>query len=122
MKRSVQTFSVAFVVFLAVGLYQAWEQRRHEDKYDFLLTLTAEYIDRHLERPLLHPPAFSYRCNSQQLFRYDIDAASFLELNVNPLPAAGPLKSSLSNVEIASLMTRLHATEIIRIMMSGERL
>src|SRR5207253_3223275 len=89
---------------------------------DFLLTLTAEYIDRHLERPLLHPPAFSYRCNSQQLFRYNIDAASFLELNVNPLPAAGPLKSSLSNVEIASLMTGLHAPEIIRMVKSGESL
>src|SRR5439155_15102076 len=45
-----------------------------------------------------------------------------LEIKGTPVPVASPLKSSLSNVEIASLVGGVHAPEIIRIIKSGESL
>jgi len=121
MKGILQAFSAAFFVFLAVGYYQAWQQRRHESEYSPIVASTAERIDPYRENAL-HAPTFIYHCGSQEVFEYDINSESFVNVRGKPVPPIFHLQGNLSNVEVAALVTGVNAPQIIGMVRSGKGL
>lgn len=122
MKRSLQTFSAAFIIFCAVGLYEARQQRLQEDNQHFLLTLVGQYFDPFPDHPwFARNRHFTYRCKSQVLYEYDIDT-DVLTSRLRPGLIVPPVRSSLSTVEIISVVTGLKVSEIIQMVKTGQGL
>jgi hypothetical protein len=129
------------MVFFLIGLFEAREVRAHQDKDNILFELTAQYFDPFPELPSrsqeLSPEpkipslrpydeaaerarSFVYRCGGRSLYRYDIDTGFFED--DQPREMHGSLESSLTNIEIISLVTGLKASEVVQMVKAGEGL